>query len=112
MTLLDGLIASKSAGAHSVNYRSVLCFGRGRMVEDEATQRELFTELIGRYFPGRAAGTDYAPISEQELKGVRLVEVTLEAMSAKGRFGGARGPLDGDADAPGNAGIVPVAAHE
>jgi nitroimidazol reductase NimA-like FMN-containing flavoprotein (pyridoxamine 5'-phosphate oxidase superfamily) len=112
VTLLDALIASKSAETHSVNYRSVVCFGRGRMVEDEHEQRERFQDLIGRYFPGRTAGIDYADLTEKELKGVRLVKVELEAMSAKGRFGGPLGPLDDDPDAPGNAGIVRVPASE
>lgn len=112
VTLLDGLIASKTAETHSVNYRSVVCFGRGRMVEDAAQQRDVFGELIGRYFPGRTAGADYAPPSDQELKRVRLVEVKLEAMSGKARSGGPHGPIDDDPAAPGNAGIVPVPGRE
>jgi nitroimidazol reductase NimA-like FMN-containing flavoprotein (pyridoxamine 5'-phosphate oxidase superfamily) len=105
VTLLDGLIASKSAETHSVNYRSVVCFGRGRSVTDERTRVAVLEEMIGRYFPGRAAGADYAHITRQELKATRLVEVPLEAISAKGRDGGPRGPFDADPDAPGSAGV-------
>ena len=112
VTLVDGLIASKSAETHSVNYRSVVCFGRGRAVRDEARRREVFETLIGRYFPGRTAGTDYAHITEPESKATLLVEVVVEEMSAKGRSGGPRGPLDADPEAPGNAGIVPVDGRE
>lgn len=111
VTLLDGLIASKSAETHSVNYRSVVCFGRGEPVRDDAERREIFHTLIDRYFPGRTAGVDYAHITEQEMKAVSLVAVEIEEMSAKGRFGGPRGPFDADPDAPGNCGVVPIAMH-
>ena len=105
VTLVDGLIASKTAETHSVNYRSVVCFGRGRLIEDDQQRRTVFQELIGRYFPGRTAGEDYAHITETELKRTWLVEVPVEEMSAKGRSGGPRGPLDDDPNALGTAGV-------
>ncbi|MFN8557895.1 MAG: pyridoxamine 5'-phosphate oxidase family protein [Dehalococcoidia bacterium] len=108
VTLVDALIASKTAETHSVNYRSVVCFGRGELVQDEARRRELMEALIARYFPGRAAGVDYAPIADWESKATWIVEVRVEEMSAKARTGGPRGPLDADPDAPGNAGVYPV----
>jgi nitroimidazol reductase NimA-like FMN-containing flavoprotein (pyridoxamine 5'-phosphate oxidase superfamily) len=109
VTLVDGLIASKSAETHSVNYRSVICLGRGALVRDKEQRREILEAMIARYFPGRTAGADYHPITEQEDKATRLVAVHIEEMSAKGRSGGPRGPLDADPDAPGNAGVHAVA---
>ncbi len=108
VTLVDGLIASKSAETHSVNYRSVVCFGRGALVTDKEQRRVVLEAMIARYFPDRAAGTDYASITEQEDKATRLIEVRIEEMSAKARSGGPRGPFDADPDAPGNAAIHPV----
>ena len=108
VTLVDGLIASKSAETHSVNYRSVVCFGRGELVRDKERRREILEAMIARYFPGRAAGVDYQPITEQEDKATRLVAVRIDEMSAKGRSGGPRGPFDADPDAPGNAGVHTV----
>jgi nitroimidazol reductase NimA-like FMN-containing flavoprotein (pyridoxamine 5'-phosphate oxidase superfamily) len=108
VTLVDGLIASKSAETHSVNYRSVICFGRGALIEDDTQRRAIFANLIGRYFPGRTAGADYAHITAAELKRTWLVEVRIEEMSAKGRSGGPRGLFDADPDAPGNAGVHPA----
>jgi nitroimidazol reductase NimA-like FMN-containing flavoprotein (pyridoxamine 5'-phosphate oxidase superfamily) len=75
VTLVDGLIASKSAETHSINYRSVVLFGRGAFVRDRERRW-----------------------------------VVLEAISAKGRSGGPRGPFDAEPDAPGNAGVHPVPA--
>jgi hypothetical protein len=108
VTLVDGLIASKSAETHSVNYRSVVLFGRGKLVREGEHRVAMLTELIGRYFPGRTAGADYAHITEAELKATALVAVRVEEMSAKGRSGGPRGPFDDDDSAPGNAGVHPV----
>lgn len=105
-TVVEGLIASKSAETHSINYRSVVCFGTGALVEDRERRRAILEAMIGRYFPGRTAGTDYAPVTEREDKATRVVEIKLEAVSAKGRSGGPRGPLDDDPDAPGNAGVI------
>lgn len=108
VTLVDGLIASKSAETHSVNYRSVVLFGQGTRVTDDDARREVFGRLIGRYFPGRTAGEDYAHITEAELKATWLIEVPVEELSAKGRDGGPRGPFDADPDALGTAGVHPV----
>lgn len=104
-TLVDGLIASKSAETHSVNYRSVVCFGRGSLVTDRERRRLVLEAMIARYFPGRTAGADYAPITDREDKATRLVEVRIEEISAKGRSGGPRGPFDDDPSAPGTAGV-------
>src|SRR5438067_1513784 len=49
VTLLDGLVYSRSAQYHSINYRSVVCFGRGRVVTDLAEKRALFESMISRY---------------------------------------------------------------
>ena len=35
VTELDGLVYSRDARYHSANYRCVMCFGRGRLVEDD-----------------------------------------------------------------------------
>lgn len=108
VTLVDALIFSKSAETHSINYRSAVLFGRGRPLRDRARERELLEALIARYFPGRTAGADYAHVTEPELKATRLVEVTIEEMSAKGRSGGPRGDGDADPAVPGSAGVHPL----
>ena len=108
VTLLDALIASRTAEYHSINYRSVVCFGTARVVRDTEKKRRVLETLIGRYFPGRAAGVDYAAITDKELKATELCEVEIDEMSAKARAGPPMGPLDADSGAAGNAGIVPL----
>jgi len=106
VTLLDGLVYSKSAMNHSLNYRSVVCFGRGREITDHATQRGIYDLMIRRYHPGRTEGRDYARATEEQLTATLLVEIAIEDWSAKARTGGPTGPLDSDRWAPGTCGVV------
>jgi uncharacterized protein len=108
VTLLDGLVYSKSAMYHSINYRSAICFGRGREVTDPATQRTIYEQMVQRYFPGRTPGRDYAPLTAPELAATILVEVAIEEISAKARQHGPAGPCDDDPEAPGTCGVIPL----
>lgn len=95
VTIVDDLIASRTAFNHSANYRSVTVFGRGRAVDDPQRKREIFDRMIARYFPGRESARDYAPPSVKELAVTTLVEVEVEEVSGKRRAGPPTGPTDG-----------------
>ena len=106
VTLVDGLVLARSAFHHSMNYRSVVVLGRARFLEgaeERAAALEAFTE---RLIPGRWA--EVRPPSRQELKGTRVLALSLDEASAKVRTGG---PVD-DAEDYGSdawAGVVPLA---
>jgi len=106
VTLVDGLVYSRTALNHSINYRSVVCFGRGRRVTDSALQRSVYEAMIGRYFPDRTEGRDYAGPTAEHLEATALIEVAIEEWSAKVRTGGPLGPGDADDDATGTRGVV------
>lgn len=106
VTMVDGLVYSRTALNHSVNYRSVVCFGMGRVVTDREEQLLASYALIERYFPGRAEGVDYEPIPDQHLKGTAYVAIDVTDASAKVRRGGPKGPRDNDPTAPGTAGVI------
>lgn len=108
VTIADALIASKTAFDHTMNYRSVVCFGRGRAIVDDGEKQRLFTDMVARYFPGRSPGRDYAHATPAQLAATSLVEVRIESFSAKMRRGDPNGPHDADPTAPGSAGIVPL----
>jgi uncharacterized protein len=108
VTQLDGLVYSRDAKYHSANYRCVMCFGRGRVVEDENEKRAIFEAMTSRYFPGRTAGRDYTPAPSSHLTSTAMVEVIIEEISAKMREGGPKGPQDAQDDAPGSRGVVDV----
>jgi nitroimidazol reductase NimA-like FMN-containing flavoprotein (pyridoxamine 5'-phosphate oxidase superfamily) len=104
VTLLDGLVYSRTALYHSMNYRSAVCFGRGRRVTDEAVQRDVFQAMVSRYFPGRRMGRDYTEPTPEHMDATVLIEVEIEEWSAKTRLGGPLGPLDAEEDGPGTRG--------
>jgi hypothetical protein len=105
VTLVDGLVLARSAFHHSMNYRSVVVLGRARFVEgpdERAAALEAFTE---RLIPGR--WSECRPPTRQELKGTRVLALTLDEASAKVRTGG---PVDDAEDYASDAwaGVVPL----
>lgn len=110
VTLVDGLVYSRDAMDHSMNYRSVVCFGRARSISDISEKGALFEGMIKRYHPGRTAGRDYSPPTSEQLAGTAVVEVIIEEMSAKARRGGPKGPRDSEMDAPGTCGVIALGA--
>ena len=106
VTELDGLVYSRDARYHSANYRCVMCFGRGRLVEDDELKQAVFVAMTSRYFPGRTPGSDYAIAPKSHLDATPVVEIVIEEMSAKMREGGPKGPRDADESAPGTCGVV------
>jgi nitroimidazol reductase NimA-like FMN-containing flavoprotein (pyridoxamine 5'-phosphate oxidase superfamily) len=106
VTLLDGLVASRMAKYHSMNYRCVVVFGRAVAVSDDEERRAIFERMTARYFPGRTAGADYAPAREGDLRGTQLLAIEIEELSAKSRTGPPMGPTDAEAEAPGSRFVV------
>jgi uncharacterized protein len=105
VTHLDGLVLARSAFHHSVNYRSVVMFGRAVAVTDPARKYELLRAFTERLYPGRWHAA--RPPSEQELKATLVVELPLREVVAKVRTGG---PIDDaeDMSLPVWAGVVPL----
>jgi nitroimidazol reductase NimA-like FMN-containing flavoprotein (pyridoxamine 5'-phosphate oxidase superfamily) len=110
VTQVDGLVYSRDARYHSANYRCVMCFGRGKPLQDDATKQEIFQAMTARYFPGRTAGVHYAAAPKDHLDATPMVEIAIEEMSAKMREGGPKGPRDADAGATGTCGVVELRA--
>ena len=111
VTMMDGLVYSRDARYHSANYRSVMCFGRARLLQDDAQKQAIFQEMTARYFPGRTVGRDYAAAPKAHLDATPVLEIVIEAMSAKMREGGPKGPRDQDDNAEGTCGVVPVTGN-
>ena len=106
VTQLDGLVYSRDAKYHSANYRCVMCFGHGRIFENEDAKREMFEAMTQRYCPGRTAGRDYTPAPASHLASTAVIEVVIEQISAKMREGGPKGPHDSDPNAAGTCGVA------
>ena len=107
VTLLDGLVFSRSAKFHSANYRSAVCFGRAVEITDPTVKERMLAEMTARYFAGRTSGVDYSPPTLGELDEITVVEVIVEESSAKARRGGPKGPDDDRAsEASGSYGVI------
>jgi uncharacterized protein len=104
-TLLDGLVLARSAVHHSVNYRSVVAFGRPEPVDSAEAKEDALKAFTEKLVPGRWA--DVRPPTAQELKGVGVIRLSLDEASAKARTGG---PLDDEDDyaLPIWAGTIPL----
>ena len=105
VTLLDGLVLARSAFHHSVNYRSVVIFGRGTTIEDEAGKLAALRAFMQRLLPGR--WDEVRPPNSQELKATLVLSFPIDEASAKVRTGP---PLDDEADyaLPVWAGVIPL----
>ncbi|TAL01634.1 MAG: pyridoxamine 5'-phosphate oxidase family protein [Rhodospirillaceae bacterium] len=101
---LDGLVLARSAFHHSVEYRSVMMFGRARVVADLAEKRRAAAAFIDRLYPGRNAGIRAA--SDNELKATTFVALDINEVVAKVRAGGVKDDLP-DYFLPAWAGVIP-----
>ncbi len=109
VTLVDGLVYSRTALYHSVNYRSVVVFGRAAASPPpDEVQRALLHDMVARYHPGRTVGRDYEAIPDAHLAATAFIDIAIEEWSAKARRGGPKGPHDEDPAAPGSAGVIVV----
>ena len=105
VTLLDGLVLARSAFHHSMNYRSVVVFGRAMLVDDPEEKMAALLALSEHIVRGRWA--DVREPTEQEIKATTVLSLPLEEVSAKIRTGP---PLDDEDDYAMNvwAGVVPL----
>ncbi len=85
VTLVDGLVLSRSQFHHSLNYRSVVAFGRATSVEDDRERRVGLEAVVDHVVPGRSA--DAREPSAAEQRATRLVAFSIEEASAKVRQG-------------------------
>ena len=105
VTLLDGLVLARSAFHHSMNYRSVVVFGKATLVEDPQEKMSALFALSEQIIRGR--WNDVREPTELEMKATTVLALTLEEASAKIRTGP---PLDDEEDysLPLWAGVVPL----
>jgi len=85
VTLLDGLVLARSTFHHSMNYRSVVLFGRSVEITQSAEKNAALEHLVEHLVPGR--GAEARGASEGELAATRVVEVPIEDASLKARSG-------------------------
>lgn len=105
-TIVDGLVLARSVFHHSVNYRSVVLFGRGHAVEEEHEKRLALEAITEHLIPGRWQEARLP--SPKELNATRVVLIPIDEASAKIRMGPAVDEQE-DYALPVWAGILPLA---
>jgi uncharacterized protein len=106
VTLLDGLVLARSAFSHSMNYRSVVAFGRAAMIEDPLRKQAAFRALLDHLLPGR--WDDCRQPDRKEIEATIVLSLALDEASIKMRSGP---PKDSAKDAELDcwAGVIPLA---
>lgn len=105
VTLIDGLVLARSAFHHSMNYRSVVIFGRATIVDEREEKIAALFALSEHMIPGRWA--DVRDPNERELQLTTVLSLPLTEASAKVRTGP---PLDDKEDYEMDvwAGVIPL----
>lgn len=104
VTLVDGLVLARSHFDHSVNYRSVVAFGRAFVLADPVAKAAALARFVDALIPGRAAESRAADASELGATTVLVFEI--DDASAKVRDGGAKENA-ADLGLPYWAGVLP-----
>jgi nitroimidazol reductase NimA-like FMN-containing flavoprotein (pyridoxamine 5'-phosphate oxidase superfamily) len=105
MTIADGLVLARSVFHHSINYRSVVLFGRGILITDPDEKMHALAAFTDRLMPGR--WDDAREPNRKEFKATSVVAIPIDSASAKVRVGP---PKDDEEDLglPVWAGVVPI----
>jgi nitroimidazol reductase NimA-like FMN-containing flavoprotein (pyridoxamine 5'-phosphate oxidase superfamily) len=105
VTMIDGLVLSRSAFDHSMNYRSVVAFGEAKVVADRQEKLEALRLISEHLIAGR--WSEVRAPSLKELNATTVLKFTIDEASSKVRSGP---PQDdpGDLHHPVWAGVLPL----
>jgi nitroimidazol reductase NimA-like FMN-containing flavoprotein (pyridoxamine 5'-phosphate oxidase superfamily) len=105
VTLLDGLVLAKSAFSHSMNYRSVVVFGKATLVAGNERKQKAFKALLDHLVPGR--WDDSRQPDRKETDATTLLSVPINEASVKVRSGPPKDTAK-DLELPYWTGVIPL----
>lgn len=104
VTKLNAIVVAKSAFNSSMNYESVMIFGKAKLLKDDEKMAAM-TAITEVLVPGMSS---YArELKPKEVAGTMIVEVPLEKYSAKSRTGGVLDEPE-DKELPIWSGVIPL----
>ena len=109
ITHLDGIVLARSAFWSTMNYRSVMIFGRARLVTDPEEIERALDAIVEHIAPGRSAEVRHP--TSTEVKATKVLALTIDEASAKVRTGDPNDdPVDLDPEVGADvwAGEIPV----
>lgn len=77
------LLPAATAVGFSVEYASVVVFGRATILTDEAEARHGLQLLLDKYFPHLRPGEHYRPVAAEELARTAVYRIEIEGWSGK-----------------------------
>lgn len=105
VSILDGLVIARSLFHHSMNYRSVVLFGKAQLVISEAEKMRGLQALTEQMIPGRWQESRLP--NAKELRATNVLSLVIEEGSAKVRTGEPNDNID-DYSLPFWAGQLPL----
>jgi len=81
VTHMDAIVLARCGFNHSINYRSVMAYGRAHMIEGRELKLRAMDAFVERFFPGRSRAIR-AP-TEQEIKATTLLGMEIKQASGK-----------------------------
>ena len=105
VTHLDGMVLARSAFHSSMNYRSLMVFGKAAEVAEVAEKERALNTLVDHLVPGRSAELRASTI--KELNATTLLALPIETFSIKTRSGPPNDAAS-DLNAPVWAGVIPM----
>lgn len=77
------LLPADTALEFSVEYGGVVIFGTGAVVSESSQASRALQLLLDKYFPHLNPGTDYRPITDEELARTAVYAIQIDSWSAK-----------------------------
>ena len=104
-SILDGIVLARSAFHHSMNYRSVVIFGRAEEIIDTDIKTQALKNILDHIVPGR--WDEIREPDTKELNATSVFHMKIDEASAKIRTGP---PVDEEKDLDLNvwAGVLPL----
>lgn len=106
VTVLDGLVLARSGFHHSMNYRSAVVHGAGRLLDDPAEREHALRLVVDQLVPSRSA--TLRAHTRKELAATAVVALPLHEASVKVRTGDAGDDVEDIESGDTWAGVVPV----
>lgn len=101
--LADEIVVAKSAFEHSINYRSVVLWGKPEVIDERDEKYAAFQTLTEKMVPG---SWDYLrPMTDKEMAKTLAIKVPISEASAKIRQGP---PSDEVSERPIWTGLIPI----
>ena len=105
VTMLDAIVLARSVFHHSMNYRSAVIFGRGRLLEDPEEKMAGLLAISEHLIKGR--WDDARAPSKKELNATSVIAVSIDEATCKSRSG-PPGDEEEDYALPVWAGLLPL----